>query len=351
MALVSTRVRIHSLASPSAIKEEESAVERVFFEILGVADPIRYRVLVSESSGWIEYVDTEQVWRKGLPPRLSDTSGAKKAAEDFLRSLTKALSAPANAKLPESLGQMVLMPPNLKPTELSQVLRPDGSAADHWLYRARPQLSATRPNRRPIDVFGSQVEVRVGAGGKVISYHARWRPVVHEHVYVDLAPFPRADDPPPNALVYLLEGDGIPQYYLAPYYLVNTGHELSFASASSYSLDVVIIAEDGKEEETRLTAYVGGGSGNYTFNWAVYSLQTVLGEGYRELGEGTREPLQINDNSKVMTSRMDIGPGAYVVMVNVIDRETGAFRHYRQEVFAPVKVEVELRAPSASPMV
>jgi hypothetical protein len=331
------QVRVYALANPASVKQEEADIERIFCETLHVADRARYVLQVSESSGWIEFMDKEQLWCRRTPPSLPDGNGARKKAEDFLVALARAFNSSA-PRLPDRLRTMMLQPP-LRPAQLVKAPNPTGLFFDHWLYRGHPLLAFGRTVRRSVPVFGSQVEVRIGDIGQVIGYCSRWRPVVNDGIYRDLVPIPPAPGSDKGnrqqeqySPVYLLEGDGIPQYYLAPYYLVNDGNDLTLQSACDYSLTVTI-GQRESGQGTSLTALADGGSGNYAFNWAVYSLDTVLDEGFRELGQGRLQTFKTADGS-VVASTLDVPSGAYIAMINVKDRTTGAFKHHQQQVYS-----------------
>jgi hypothetical protein len=332
-----TRARVYALASPVEIKQEEGAIERVFFQALGVTDRERYRVQVSETSGWIDFMDTQQLWGGAGAPNLPGDGDALKAAGAFLQSLAEGLSG-FNPQLPERLRRIAMFP-RLRPAELVKVAHPGGSYFDHWLYRSQPMLVLEAASWRQVPVFGSLVEVRIGDAGRIVGFCSRWRPHGEERISRGLTPAPGhgggqhehhgAGEPVP---VYVLEGDRIPQYYLSPYYLTRDEHGLALASACDYSLTVQIGQVDN-DAGTYLTALVDGGSRDYAFNWAVYSLDTVLDEGMRELGAGTPRLLK-TPNGRVVASTVLLARGAYVALVNVKDRKTGAFKHHQQQVFS-----------------
>jgi hypothetical protein len=334
-----SKARIYALANPLLLKRQEERIKKIFQDLLRVSDPARYQVTVGETSGWIEYTDVEGLWSKGPRPQLPNAQQAKRRAEDFLGSLMQRLASMANAQDSQSFRNVILLPALPKqPLELGLVPRPNEPVFDHWLYRTQPQLRLGPASRELIPVFGSSVDLRLGGQGQVIYYRARWRPLLREYRDVVLNPYsgsaghhehPSGKESLPQ-LVYVLDGDGIPQYYLSPYYLVNEGHAFAMESACAFSL-TVSIARTALSNGMALTVTVRGGSGNYAFRWAAYSLDQVLESGFRELGTGSQSLVR-SEEREDKQSTVFLSPGAYVVMVNVKDRKTGAFRHHQQQV-------------------
>jgi hypothetical protein len=137
-----------------------------------------------------------------------------------------------------------------------------------------------------------------------------------------------------HRLVYLLDGDAAPQYYLAPYYLVNDGDNFTLRSASPYSLVVAYGVAAQPDGSNTVTAYVDGGSGDYDFNWATMSFDSVWeAAGLVERGSGAAGERQLADRRTGGTSALTLEPGVFTVLVNVRDRRTGAFQHLQQTVY------------------
>jgi len=83
------------------------------------------------------------------------------------------------------------------------------------------------------------------------------------------------------------DGDGIPQYYLAPYYLVASGDgDVDVVSASPYSLTVGVDLTRQGPSGMRLTALASGGSGRYAYNWGMYTMAGIEA-GVRTIGPGS----------------------------------------------------------------
>ena len=194
-----------------------------------------------------------------------------------------------------------------------------------------------------VGVFGAHVEVRIGHGGRPISVRSRWRPLSGERRFTDLSPFvepPGHDEGGRNGddheheepiINYVLEGEGIPQHYLAPYYLTSDGHMATMVSATPYSLTVDVGRTRQSGRGMTLSALARGGSGDYAYNWAIYSVARME-EGLRELGLGESERVETVDGKAIISS-VDVNNGHYVVMLNVKDRATGAFSSHQQQVF------------------
>jgi hypothetical protein len=360
-AAAGSRANVYALVDPQLVVDAEPALQRVLLGVLRASDPDRHRLTVRPGSGTLSYEDRELLWGEQPAGQLPPAATAQKAAERFLRAFAEALRG---VKLPEGLTGPSLMPP-VRPLELNAVPRQDGGGYDHWLYRAQPALSP-HPSERTIDVQGAQVDVRVGAAGAIVGLTSRWRPLTGERVSTPLVQLSPGRDShghggghghgghdgeePEHRLVYLLEGDGLPQYYLAPYYLVNTGHHAALASASAYSL-VVELSVRRREDATgaRVTAVILGGSGEYRFAWARYAFDSFEDEGIRELGGGALRRLEDEDGRSFGASTVEVPVGAQVVLVNVKDRRTGAFRHFQQLVYTgPIPPSQAEAAPAVA---
>ncbi len=352
------QARVYALVNPALIAEAQDVIAEAVFRILGVADPATHELVVSEGSGWISYVAKEELWTRQYPPVLPTADVARQRAEAFLAEVSAA-TAPGARNWPENLAQVSLLPRLMRPVQLSVVPRPDGSAWDHWLYRAQPRLSLNPSGRKSVPVFGSHVEIRIGDRGQVVSLRTRWRPLSGERITVDLTPF-KASPPeegekphngrqnPPHDLQYVLDGDGVPQHYLAPYYLMSDGHMLRAVSASPYSLTVEFGRVQG-EDSMLVTAAASGGSGKYAYNFAAYVLHRVE-DGYTELGPGQSVEV-VTDTGAARVGAVELPRGAYIVMVNVRDRETGAFKHSQQQVVSTLPLGQPRARPDQTPVV
>lgn len=348
-----SQVYLYALADPEWFVDEGDSITRLVFESLQLAPTSRHRVSISPDSGWVEYTALDELWSRRTVPALPSQADALKAAEGLLTRLEKKCSD-ANSDWPKRLQGMALFPQmaNLRRVDLQVVPRPDGSAMDHWIYRAEPQLILDGGGKTRAGVFGAQVEVRIGHQGQPISLRSRWQPLANERKFTTLSPYvpPQDDDGSQQStapvIKYLLEGDGVPQYYLAPYYFVYDGRDTNLSSASPFSLTVNVARPIQDEKRTTLAAVAQGGSGDYVYNWACYSIAQVE-EGIHELGCGNMMQLQGPDGVSSTVSSIDIDHGAYVVMVNVKDRKTGAFKHQQQHVFSnPLQASADGEGPS-----
>lgn len=260
----------------------------------------------------------------------------------------------ANPAWPEGLRGMALLPPvaNLKRASLQLVARPDGRGADHWLYRAEPRLVLDGAGRTTAGVFGAEVEVRIGHMGRLISLRSRWTPISGEKILTTLSPYREMEDMQGQGeavpfINYVLDGEGAPQFYLAPYYFASDGHDIAVSSASPFSLTVDVARIAQTRRDLTLVALVSGGSGAYLYNWATYSLLAIE-KGIREIGPG--ETIRIeSDDGEADASRITIDNTPCVVLLNVKDSKTGAFKHCQQQVFpSPYLVDAEQSSASVA---
>lgn len=225
----------------------------------------------------------------------------------------------------------------MRPAELSLLPRLDGVGGDHWLYRAQPFLPLGG-SLGSADVLGTYVEVRVGDAGRVVSFTSLWRPLSGERITAPWVSFTAPQgrqmgqhgehrDEPPHRTVYVLGGDGVPQYYLAPYHLVDTGHTLALMSASPWSLTIEFVVQpDPNSGMATVTAIADGGSGDYAFAWARHPMDRAGEEvELHELGAGETRVLYGEDGRRYRGSSVTVPAGAHLVLLLVKDERTGAF--------------------------
>ncbi|HWS68626.1 MAG TPA: hypothetical protein VN325_38140 [Steroidobacteraceae bacterium] len=339
--------RLYALADPEPIVREADRIASVLRGLMGVREPAGCVVAIAQTGAWMRASLKNEVWTRQAPPALPSSTDAKATATKFLQNLEKACS-PSNSQWPQTLADYMMIPPvaQLNLCELIVVPRADGSAWDHWLYRAEPQLLVDGAGTTRIGVFGAHLELRIGDGGRVVDFVMRWRALTRERHYAqplpytaatensgneDLGPLAAAAQLPP-VQGYLLEGDGIPQYYLAPYWFKSDGHSVSPISASDWSLTVDIGRVQQGDETMTVMALAQGGSGQYDYRWAVYRYDAIL-SGYQQL---TGDSVQSVDsaNGRATSSEIELQNGIWVAMVNVRDRVTGAFKHHQQLVFS-----------------
>ncbi len=349
-----SQVYLYALANPEWFVDEAQSITRWVFEALQTTPTAQRRVELSPDSAWLEYTAVDELWNRRHAPSLPDRAAAQKIAEELLGRL-EAKCSDANKSWPASLRGMALLPPvvNLRRVSITALRRPDGSGFDHWLYRAEPQLTLDGGGKTQAGVFGTHVEVRVGHMGQPISVRSRWQPLSGERKLTTLTPFNGAPDDDANAsppvIKYFLEGAGVPQYYLAPYHFTYGDHDADMSSASPYSLTVDVGPLRQSGSFMTVAAVAQGGSGDYEYNWACYGINDVEA-GIRELGPGESFPADGPAGGKATASSIDIDLGAYVILVNVKDRKTGAFKHRQQQVF-PRLARVAAEAANAAPRV
>jgi hypothetical protein len=339
--VVESAVCVWALADPAPITQNAAAIQQALRQALGANDPTRHRVTIA--AGFIEHEDTVGLWSTN-GAALPSAEEAQTYAGEIVKKVAKALSPSGSPKLFEELGPVELVPSRLRPVDLLQVASAEGAGWDHWLVRSRPQVPMRTADGACADVFGAEVDVRIGPGGAILGYLSRWRPLIDEHVEVALAPAP---PPPPSqssssptisaeqapTIVYVLEGESAPQFYLAPYYAGEDDEDLTLTSGCELSL-VVNIVPYATDDPTRYVAVVDGGSGQYSYDWGTLPL-AELGEAagsLTELGQGETVPDRSTDPPGTL-SVARIPAGAHVVLVNVVDVKTGAFQHHSEQVF------------------
>ena len=338
------KARVYALADPGRLQDHAAAIGGCVLAALGVPGAARDAVRISEASAWVDYTDQEAL-RMRAPPALPSAEHALRAAEAALSALARACG-PVGAHWPAELAGISLLPPagTLRRAGLAAVPRADRSCWDHWLYRAQPHLDLDLNGGERVPVLGSQVEVRIGHGGRVVGLRSRWHPLSSRYVPMELRAL--AHDRPPNSahahgvagdpfLGYALDGDGIPQYYLAPYYFRAEDHVLIAHSAGPWSLTVDIGRVRQDSSRMTLLALALGGSGDYEYRWAACAAAGPSAD-FRELGSGSHIDVQL-DHGRCVASRMEMSNGVYLVMLNVRDRASGAFKHHQQLVASSVR--------------
>ena len=244
-------------------------------------------------------------------------------------------------------------PPPLRPVETLLAARPDRSGWDHWLYRAQPQLDNNAGSK--LDVVGTAIEIRVGDGGTITNVSWRFRALTGQSTSSPSQSLEIANDedgnPRENRQIYVLDGDGVPQYYLSPYHIVNVEDEYALVPACAHSLVVelgVIARDDGSSDVTAVTM---GGSGNYEFNWGFYTYDDPwLERGVQDLGSGDSSEVQDDHKARLTISTINVPSSAGVIMVNVRDRSTGAFKHHAQPLFGYPKIALTAPEPESEPV-
>lgn len=340
------RLRVYGLSDPTAPARETQAIARAVLAALGVVDPSKHEIVVGPSSGWLSYRAIGELWDRKLPPALPSAAEAKRRAEAALGKLATACS-PANRQWPQSLEGIALFPRRATPASLSLTPRPTGQLPDHWLYRAQPELFVDEERMTSVPVMGTLIEIRIGNAGQVISVTSQWRSPNGEELLTDAAPVAGeadghdhdhdhgADDHAAGnggapAYTYVLEGAGLPQHYLAPYIQIADHHGQGVRSGCAFALTVAYDRQQ-RDRGMTITAVVDGGSGDYAFAWAYYRLEGLEG-GIRTLDGLDR--LVDGAGGRQRVSSVSLDNGAYVLMINVKDRQTGAFRHFQQQVFS-----------------
>lgn len=348
------QVYIYALADPADFVREVDAITRFVGAALQTQPSATNLIALRPGSGWFDFTATEELWERSAPPFLPEAPAAKAAAEAMLRAVEKACSD-ANPAWPKRLKGKALLPPTatMKAVSLDLVARPDGRGFDHWLYRAEPQLVLDGGRRQTAGVFGAEIEVRIGHMGRIIGLHSRWTPLSGEKILAPLSPYAAEDDGHGEGeqrahaaggehahageeqaplVNYVLDGDGVPQFYLAPYYFASQGgHHFGVSSASPYSLTVDFARIDQTRRNLTLVARASGGSGDYLYNWASYSL-LAMEDGVREIGPGERVRID-TAAGKADVSLIVLDNTPCVVLVNVKDSRTGAFKHRQHQVF------------------
>jgi hypothetical protein len=345
------KVRVYDLVNPGLLKAHEADLKWLFFDVVGGRpDALGTTFSVSPVSGWIYFEDGRNIRSNAVRMLLpQDQSKAKAIADQFLSDLHAALAD--NKKYPflKELADVEILPSQAKVIEASAVVGSNGSDAEHWIVRCEVALRGYKDMRDKLVVQGSQIEIRLGDHGQVVGFCSRWTPVSRTIRYADFIPYQDKDGHAHDASgqdndghahssegkqvglpevhqVYCLKGDGVPQFYLAPYHSVLDGHHSKLSPASTLSLELRFNQFHSKEEMV-IEAAVDGGSGDFSYHWGHYQLESVWDEGV------------VDDQNDVPYLR--ISPPCYaVVMLHVLDRKTGAYCYHSEQVVGHPQYEV-----------
>lgn len=352
--------RVYALANPERIAGEAPLVTQAFSEIVGARTMRSSDTLIdiNESSGWLSYENEKLVWPNIRPSLPATAEKAAAFAERALIQLTTRLSTAGDPELLDRAGTTSLLPPKgrLKFSEILLVQDPYRGFPAHWLYRAQPQVPLATGRLTPL--HGASVDIRIGSHGRIASLFSTYRPVTTESVTTKLRSFysgwssravrhahgggsanrdhsHNGEDGPPHILVYLQEGDGVPQHYTAPYYLTTDGHVQTLVSASPWSLTGGFVPRE-TQDASEVSLFVSGGSGDYQFRWG-YVIESDPG-GEISLLPSEQSAVEGPADLGQSTAKLP-GRGVYRLLVNIRDTRTGAFRHLQQHYHSGAPVE------------
>jgi hypothetical protein len=361
-------IDVYPVVSPRFLAGHKDEIGRV----LGMkAAAEGNRILhISTLSGGVTYFDIEQLWTNNNPGALPRSAAeVAKIAKNYLdrvRQNVEKLSEPTRFNLRNLFPTFPKAPDEVICT---YAYAWDKNFPDHWLVRfgaklatgivtpqvvgmlqsAGPALASADPNRIPIalgevtqipsasapefttlqlpdlaPVDGGLVDIRIGAGGKVIGLVSRWLAHLPPISAKLLAPPKQPDQPhePKPKICYRIGGDNEPQEFVAPYYsiLSSDGDTGEYVPASNHSL-LVRIAQQGDETSVLLTALAAGSLGSLRYAWGGWRLDQGA-SGFRRLGGASS--LRLAD------------PGIHNIVVDVEDTVTKAFARAQVMVYWPI---------------
>lgn len=324
------KLRVYELIDTNDLIKNEQLIKSIFFKVLKVPKTdLGYQFSIAPVSGWMNYANNNELYStKRKKTLLPDSS---KDAEDQVRKFIQAINQELrkNESYKKS-GLPLLFPANLYLMESTLVFQtnkyPD---IDHWLIRLGVHLESGNSTTK---VDGAVIEVRVGNNenkdfSQIIGFSLRWTPYKSSFIDDAMEYVPDDDhnehehDGGPHTedvvVVYKLDGESIPQNYLAPFYTVPNGHHVEYVPASKkYSISARIyeVANDtGKE----LYPEVKGGSGDFIYEWGFWE-QAVANSALTVISD----------------SRISVPIGVFNVVLNVIDRKTAVFCQTQSTIYS-----------------
>lgn len=294
---------------------------------------------ISQTSTWMHYINRAKLWdgkpKPGLP---SSPEEAKKAAGKFLTALAQAFRDAEKYPFLRQFEGCDFIPPLAKVVDVNYVSTGEETFTDHVLVRYQTAMYGDDAFTR-VPVLGASIEVRIGEFGEILGWNSRWSLLHKKFIRTPLVDFvmpedghthdhdAEADEAQP-VLAYVLGGDNVPQYLLAPYYLTMSGHHFTEASASAYSL-TARFGFDHRQGSSRVEAQVSGGSGKYSYHWSWYKIEEVMHKGI----------VDVLDDNPILT----IPESCFAwVCCHIVDQKTNAYYfHTEQSIGLPVTTEDE----------
>jgi hypothetical protein len=338
-------------------------------------------VTVAQVSGCVSYADHERLWQNNSGAGLPSAAAAEQAARSFMERANE--RAAATQRTGGKRGLPALFPRIVRTVSTSPVYAAGAFSPDHWLVQfmgflspggvfpgaagvpqfpkapdlPQPHLDTTAAPSLPYvtgpasppsptlgaaepdaPVAGGLIDVRIGAGSEVIGLWSRWRP--HRAVQIAKRLSPPANNDSHHGehtdplLVYNLEGDGEPQSFIAPYYALPGGHHgpnLFPASEFSILADIGQRDSDGVTEVVALVAGIADPN-SLDFAWGVWRLDRPASDGLEAYGSSPSILLE---------------PGAHNVVLDIVDRRTGAIARTERTVYAGIPAERETQKAGA----
>ena len=187
--------------------------------------PGQVEFALSPASGCFRFFDVARLWKNGNGGGLPKTAAdAARTATDYFKAANReALRYRTAMKLAASEYPNPFPVDALRHVASKPVYAHGASAPDHWLSLWMAWLPVKGPPAAPDDaaitapVHGAGVEVRIGAGGQVLGLVSTLRTWTGRAAVDAFEPPPSADGTTPD-LLFLMEGSGEPQRFIAPYF-------------------------------------------------------------------------------------------------------------------------------------
>ncbi len=340
-------LRVYVVADLGPLFNSRQSIARDLFDLSTFSDRGR-TFSIHPVSGYIFYADHSELWNAASStdfPR--DSNEAEKIARNFIEEANAKLSV--NRQLREA-GFPSVFPSDLRRIWVGAIIPQGHNTPGHWLCQFGVFLAVDQ--ERTARVEGAVIDIRIGRKGKILGLNSRWRPLTGDVLSSELVnpadldafysdspfkirkpqpnPLPPIIKPDSNAigfvensgkkaceLLFWLADENSPQYFLAPTYLARSGHHSSLRPASLHSLHADIW-QRSSDAGMELLAVVGGGSGNYAYQWGHWTLDTFFETGITLAG---------------MSQTVFLEPGVSNVLLHVKDTLTGAVAQAQKSVY------------------
>lgn len=325
------RVRAYRLCGSDALDARDRLIAQ-FLPAVGAGRALAPSY-AAFGDGAFRYVDTGRLYANDAPHLLArDDNAAKRAALEAMRAVNELATREV-----ERTGAIAVPAPFpidfLVPGAARKIRVPGSDREDHWLtlWGVRvPSLVGAANVRSPI--IGATLDVRIGAGDRIVGVTSRIRPwdaIVTRPAFAPFATQGDAGATPP--IVYVSDQPGEPLTYLAPCYLVPPeSEEKGDGLRRLYpACDLTLLPEIftfTREGETTAIAIAPNAAGKadvlshgdeYQVTWSIASLTDYIA--------GTRRIVQASSLALP-------GPGIHQLELLVVQPRTGACRSTHVQV-------------------
>jgi hypothetical protein len=269
-----SKIAVYQAAKPDDLTEMRDIIGTTVFGLKRSSDDLD-NVLVSSVGGCVSF-RSNQMWKATNAQNLPTTSAqATQVAIAWLQAAqARVQSGASNSQSGRTAIPDQIIPFNAMPVLSTPMRAPGQNCADHWLTIFSSSIS-TGIQRTPGETdqstapVNSSVELRIGAGNRLLAYYSAWRPYQNSSRQMVQLLDPPAD--PSNSLLYYdLASSNDPQPVITPYYLITRGDKQGQVHpASSESLSVLLSWIDS-DQGAVVKAHTRSRLQGVTYSWGYW---------------------------------------------------------------------------------